>query len=290
MKLERENQTMALADRRKLGYAEYGPAGGSAVFYLTGGNSSRNEGKWFEEAAGENHVRLIVPDRPGFGLSTFQPERQLLDWADDVAALADELSIESFSTFGLSGGGLHVLATAYRIPERIKKMAVVSGTAPPEMPGKSRGTGPPVRLIFLTAKRFPAINRVLLGQMASFYSDVDQMRKRMVQAMPAPDVELMQRRPEIIQIFADAAKEAHRHGIDGDAWEWHLYVHPWGFQMGEIKSEVKLWYGIHDKQVPIGMGRYLAQELPGATPIKVEDGGHFSTINNYIGEIFDYLA
>ncbi len=125
--------------------------------------------------------------------------------------------------------------------------------------------------------------------MAGFYSNEDQMMKRMKQALPKPDVELVERRPEVIRIFAEATKEAHRNGIKGDAWEWQLYVNDWGFQLMDIKKEIRLWYGKYDQQVPIGMGRFLSKELPNSHLIEVEDGGHFSTINNHIVEIFDYL-
>ena len=113
---------------------------------------------------------------------------------------------------------------------------------------------------------------------------------QMKQALPDPDVEIIDRRPDIIKIFAEATREAHRHGIDGDAHEWQLYIKAWGFDLREITKEIKLWYGIFDQQVPIGMGRYLSHELPNASLIEVEDGGHFSTINNHIDEIFAYLA
>ena len=284
------NQTITLRDGRSLGYAEYGPTNGTPVFYFTGGNSSRLEGKWFEEAARKKHVRLIVPDRPGFGLSTHHPDRRLPHWADDVSQLADSLSIKSFSVFGLSGGGPHVLAVAHNIPERINKIAVVSGTGSPEMPDKFRGMWPPVRLIFFTAQYLPSVNRFLLKQMSAFYSNEEQMLIQMKQALPDPDVEIIDRRPDIIKIFAEATREAHRHGIDGDAHEWQLYIKAWGFDLREITKEIKLWYGIFDQQVPIGMGRYLSHELPNASLIEVEDGGHFSTINNHIDEIFAYLA
>ncbi len=283
------NQTIRLRDGRTLGFAEYGSAEGSPVFYFTGGNSSRLEGGWFENAAEKNQVRLIVPDRPGFGLSTFQPERQLLDWPDDVIELADALSIKMFSIFGLSGGGPHVLSTIYKIPEKIKKVAIVSGTAPPDMPEKFQGMWPPVKLIFLTAKNVPVINRFLLKLMSGFYSNEEQMMKRMKQALPLPDVELIERNPEVIKIFARAAKESHRSGLEGDVWEWHLYVNEWGFDLSKINREIRLWYGLYDQQVPIGMGRYLAKTMPGAHLTEVKDGGHFSTINNHIDEIFDYL-
>ena len=286
---KRKNQSILLGDGRTLGFAEYGPSTGEPVFYFTGGNSSRYEGRWFIKATEKNQIRLIVPDRPGFGLSTFQENRQLLDWPDDVVELANALSIEQFSIFGLSGGGPHVLATTYKFPDRLKKAAIASGTASPEMPNKYLGMWPPVKLIFITAEKFPKVNRFLLKQMAGFYSDEEQMLKRMKQAMPKPDVELIEQRPDVIKIFAKSTKEAHRNGVDGDAWEWQLYVHPWKFRLGEIQKEIKLWYGLHDKQVPIAMGRHLARELPNAQLIEVENGGHFSTINNYIDDIFEYL-
>ena len=115
------------------------------------------------------------------------------------------------------------------------------------------------------------------------------MLKRMKQALPLPDVELIERNPEVIRIFARATKESHRNGIEGDAWEWHLYVNEWGFQISDINREIKLWYGLYDQQVPIGMGRYFASVLPKASLVEVENGGHFSTINNYIEDVFDYL-
>lgn len=182
-----------------------------------------------------------------------------------------------------------MLAVVHKIPERVNRVAIVSGTAPPEMPDPYRGMWPPVRLNFMTAKSLPGINRLILKQMAGFYSNEDQMMKRMKQALPKPDVELIGRRPEIIKIFAEATKEAHRNGIDGDALEWKLYVNDWAFQLGEIQKEVGLWYGKYDRQVPMEMGRYLSKELPNSQLIEVEDGGHFSTINNHIEEILENL-
>lgn len=287
---DRVNLSVILQNGLRLGYAEYGDMHGLPVFYFTGGNSSRIEGMWFKEAVSQRGIRLIVPDRPGFGLSEFQVNRQLLNWPDDVTELADALSIDEFSVFGLSGGGPHVLAVLYKMSDRIKRAAVVSGTAPPEMPDLCEGMWLPVRLIFITAKYLPRINRILLSQMASFYSDYEQMITRMSQFLPSPDVELINNSPRIMEVFANAAQEAHRNGIDGDAWEWRLYVNNWGFGLDSIPLEVFLLYGIYDRQVPIGMGRYLAESIPRAKLVEVEDGGHFSTINNHIGKILDYLA
>lgn len=58
---------VTLPSGRTLAYAGWGDPGGFPVLYNTGGNSSRIEGKWLAAAAAVSGVRLIVPDRPGFG-------------------------------------------------------------------------------------------------------------------------------------------------------------------------------------------------------------------------------
>ncbi len=280
-----EDQTIVLRDGRALGFSQYGSPGGRPIFYFTGGNSSRLEGRWFDREAKYQAVHLIVPDRPDFGLSDFQPNRRILDWPDDVAQLAESLSIDDFAVFGLSGEFPYVAVVAHKMSGRVTRAAIVSGVAPPEMPGRYKGMWPPIRLIFFFARRLPWVNRFVLKQMGAFYANKEQM----IRALPDSDVQLIHERPEIIDIFSEATMEAHKRGIDGDAWEWGLYVRPWGFSLRDISTEVWLWYGKYDRNVPVGMGYYLADELPNNQLHVVEDGGHFSTINNYINEIFVYL-
>lgn len=288
--LARLNQSLQLRDRRTLGYAEYGTPDGRPVLYFHGGNGSRYEAQWFAEAAAKHGILLIAPDRPGFGLSTFQPDRQLLNWADDVQDLTEHLGIDRFAAFGLSGGGPFVAALAHAMPERLTRAAIVSGTAPPTAAGRFRGMWFPVRTIFFLARRLPALNRVALKQMASFYADPQKMRNTMLKGLPKPDVRYLNAVPEAVDIFSADAREAHRHGVDGDAHEWQLYVRDWGFRIEDISMEIALWYGRQDVQVPPAMGAFFDRALPNGVLHLIEDGAHFSTINEHIDAIFDYLS
>lgn len=117
-----------------------------------------------------------------------------------------------------------------------------------------------------------------------------KMRKRMLAALPKPDVDLITAQPEKLDQFSAAAREAHRHGLDGDAWEWRLYVQDCGFAVEDITTEVGLWYGQYDTQVPLAMGEYYAATLPLNRLHVVEDGGNFSTVNNHIEQILAYLT
>ncbi|MHC4055862.1 alpha/beta hydrolase, partial [Bradyrhizobium sp. 25ACV] len=61
-------------------------------------------------------MRIIAPERPGFGLSTYQRQRTLADWAGDVAILASHLGLKKFGVAGISGGGPYAAACAALLP------------------------------------------------------------------------------------------------------------------------------------------------------------------------------
>jgi len=107
-----------LSDGRALGYSEWGPSDGTPVLGFMGTSLS-----WLAHVGGDAPraagVRLILVDRPGYGLSDFQRQRTLLDWPRDVAELADGLGMERFSVFGMSGGGPHAAACGYALPDRV---------------------------------------------------------------------------------------------------------------------------------------------------------------------------
>ncbi|CBF82127.1 hypothetical protein AN5308.2 [Aspergillus nidulans FGSC A4] len=85
----RVDKVLTLQDRRTLGYAEYGNPKGFPLLYLHGFPSSRLEGSAFDDIAWRRNLRIIEPDRPGYGLSAFQPNRRILDYLEDTQSLAD---------------------------------------------------------------------------------------------------------------------------------------------------------------------------------------------------------
>ena len=80
-----------LADGRRLAYAEYGDADGKPIFLFHGLPGSRLSWGLLPGEPIPAGLRVIAPDRPGYGRSDSKPGRSLLDWSDDVAQLADAL-------------------------------------------------------------------------------------------------------------------------------------------------------------------------------------------------------
>ena len=104
-----ENETFTLPNGHTLGFSTCGPVNAPTLFYFHGQSSSRLQGLALARNANNVGVRIICPDRPGIGLSTFEPGRQLLDYPSQIAQLAKHLRLETYRVMGGSGGGPYVL-------------------------------------------------------------------------------------------------------------------------------------------------------------------------------------
>src|SRR5258708_8133208 len=96
------DKVLSLRDGRVLGYTQTGHPLGKPVFFFHGSPGSRLQRHPDETIAREMGIRLIGIDRPGYGLSGFQPDRTLLDLPAYVAPLARALPLDHFPPTGLS--------------------------------------------------------------------------------------------------------------------------------------------------------------------------------------------
>ena len=86
-----DSRLTVLPDGRELGWLEIGRPKGMPIFAFHGTPGSRYGIVIDEALVTKAGLRLICVDRPGYGLSTFQPGRRLIDWPRDVEYLADHL-------------------------------------------------------------------------------------------------------------------------------------------------------------------------------------------------------
>src|SRR5512140_2489608 len=93
---------LLLPDGRNLSYAEYGDPQGRPLIGFHGMPGSRYFMSILDAPARQAGLRLVAPERPGYGGSS--PWRGgLLDYTRDVLALADALKFERFAVLGVSG-------------------------------------------------------------------------------------------------------------------------------------------------------------------------------------------
>lgn len=265
------DQFLHLPDGRRLGYAEYGAPSGRPVLFFHGAPGSRRQVHGdMAEAAARSGVRLIAPERPGYGLSDPQSGRNLQDWIQGVTILTDALGIVRFSIIGFSAGGIYALRCAHDLPARVERVALAGCAAPLDIPGITAGMAPEVSGLYALANSNPQGLWDVLTPLAQSPTNV-------LAAMtdPMPDSDKMIAGPRGGQFEADFA-EALRGGVGGVGSDFVLASRPWGFSLKDIETEVHIWQGTEDRNVPPAMAEYLASCLPKRVVFTLPDEGHFS--------------
>ncbi len=279
-----------LRDGRSLAWAEYGHPRGKPVLYFHGFPGSRLEPALGGDELRGTGARLIAIDRPGFGGSTFQPGRRLLDWPDDVASFADSLGLDRFACMGVSGGGPYVLACALRIGGRLTRAAVVCGVGPLDTPEGSRGMMRANRLLFGAARYSKTAVRLILALMVrGLRRDPAAAVQRAARSLPEADRAVLER-PEALESFVLSTVESLRPGTCGAGLEAQLYARAWGFSLEDVLAEIDLYQGELDVNVAPSMGRYQASVLPHRKAHFFPAEGHLSLAVNRMEEIVRRLV
>ncbi len=272
-----DTELLRLQDGRQLAYTQHGDLGGLAVLFLHGNPGSRYMRHPDEQVATELGLRIITPDRPGFGLSDFQFNRRLLDYPNDIRQLADALGLDRFGIVGVSAGGPYVLACANQLTNRLAKAVIVSGAAPFDRPGAFQGVNPAYQVVFRMSVQLPYVAlRPLVEShvQLALRQPYKLALQRLHLASPADRVILTQLgiNDEIDEYYHEAA----RNGARGIAWESKILGSEWGFNLAAIHTPIDLWYWEEDSIVPPQMGRYLQHHLPNTTAYFLNGGGHYA--------------
>jgi len=252
---------LTTADGRTLTYCLYGPADGTPVVSLPGAPGTRWERPDVVEAFERAGLRVLVPDRPGYGGSTRAPGRRVAAVADDVKALTDAQGWRRFAVTGHSGGGPHALACAALLPG-VTRCAVVAGLAPPDAAGldflgrdrPGRGDG------FVLAARGEHLLRPRLAARAAEVLAAEATAGDGIGRSGSPG-------------RAERMRAMFEGGIDGWTDDQIALVHPWGFDARAVGVPVGVWYGAADDRSPRTHAEWLLEHLPAAEGHEYA-GGH----------------
>jgi len=278
-----------LKDGRRLAYAAYGAAEGVPVIALHGLPGSRLQYYPDDTITAAANVRLIVPDRPGYGFSDPLPERRVVDWADDVATLGDALGIRRFRVLGLSGGGPYALACAATLRDRVVRVSLVSALGPLDTAESTVGMMLPNRLMLRLVRRAPAVVRPGLRVTSALLRRFPGLYRRWLTAHVSEADRAVLSDTAVAGMLRNDLAQALRQGAAGVWSDLNALTAPWGFEMDRVDTPTDVWHGDTDRIVPQQMGHVLAQRLPQARWRPVAGGGHFLVIPRW-REILDALC
>ena len=279
--------SVTLPDGRVLAFEEYGDPSGFPVLSCHGGLSSRLDAAPAHEAAVAKGVRLISPDRPGVGLSTYQPGRRLLDWPADVERLTEGLGIGRFAVMGWSAGGPYAAVCAAKLPRRVRAAALLSSSVPLDVYGTQRGLSFDDRVLLTLSQRAPWLASAVM-KASIVHASNTRLLRAVLRAFPPADRSILTEWGTPDQALA-FLREAVRQGTSGCVQDYRIFGDPWGFALDEIRVPVHIWEGSEDRTGPPDYREFLRRHIPGATVTVVPGEGHLSLLPHQAPAIFDAL-
>lgn len=250
-------ETCTLSDGRTLAYAVGGAEDGTPVVAHHGTPGSRLFASLLTDAAAETGVRLIVPDRPGYGRSSPPPAGwEWRDWPEDLAALLDAESVDRCGAVGFSGGGPFALAAA--ADERVGRVGLVSSVIPPADVG------------LVTLSRVPFAVRALFrlsGAYASVAGPSAVVGQYTDRSVSEP----------VSRAVADDFHEALRQGAKPVARENRSFGDEW-VGLDRPSVPVRAWHGTRDGNAPLSAVRAFANG---------SDAGLATSETDHLGTLLD---
>jgi pimeloyl-ACP methyl ester carboxylesterase len=245
-------------------YLDAGPADGPVAVLLHGlGGTNASMLPLMWELSTDH--RVLAPDLPGFGGSAKPHARYDAAWfVDWLTSFLDELGVESAVLIGNSMGGRISLEAGLRAPERVDALVLLSAAAAFR---RLRQWVPLVRLLRpeLGYSPIPVPHSMVVETIRAMFSDPDRMPQEWLQAGADEFLRVFATR-EGRFAFLSCLRQIYLDEAYGEKGFWD--------RLPTLKAPALFVWGDRDRLVPAAFARYVAEALPDAGAIVLEDCGH----------------
>ena len=285
-----------LPDGRFLDVDVSGPEDGFPLVFHHGTPGSVRQFRAIQRAAHDRGLRLVTYSRPGYGASTRQSGRRIVDAAADVAAVLAHLDSPRCIVAGWSGGGPHALASGARLREQVAGILVIAGIAPYDAEDLDFLDGMGEQNIIEFGLAIEGEQAIRPSHEADAVGLRDTDAAGLIEGLATllPDVDRAVLTAEFGEDMAANFAEALRTGVDGWVDDDLAFAAPWGFTLAEIAVPTFVWQGSEDLMVPFAHGQWLAAHVPGATAHLERGEGHLSialgAIDQMLAELLTTLS
>jgi len=233
----------------------------------------------------------VTCSRAGYGDSTRNPGRRVVDVVGDVEQVMDHLGVDRFLVAGKSGGGPHALATGAVLGDRVAGVCCIAGVGPYGAQGLDflAGMGSENIVEFTNALAGEDVLRPYLEEEAAGLAkaDVAGMIAAMDTILPQVDKDVLT--DEYGEDQLANMKEGLRVSVDGWLDDDLAFTQDWGFDLNDIAVPAFVWQGSEDLMVPFAHGEWLVEAVPGAVAHLEAGQGHLSISVGGFGRMLDEL-
>jgi pimeloyl-ACP methyl ester carboxylesterase len=285
----RSERRFRLACGRLVTYGAFGAADGYPVLALHGTPGSRLKYAAADENASRAGLRLISPDRWGYGGSDSPPSPSLSAYAEDMRELLDALNIGRFSVVGISGGGAYAVAVAALLRQRVAALALVAPVGPIAGTIEPSALSPVHRLCFGGLTRLPRMLRAAFQLYRRLLTIAPKTSMRVATLAAAPVDKALVSTPDVRHHLYEVFRAGLERGVSGPLIDLELFSKPWPVPLKAVDARTRIWLGTEDRNVPPSAVQALAGKIEKAELTRLPGQGHF-WISRHYGEVLAWLA
>jgi len=254
------------------GPIEYAAVGdGPAVLLVHGAGGGYDQSLAIARLFGDGGFKFIAVSRPGYLRTPLASGRTPEDMADLYAALLDALKIERAAIVGMSAGGPSSLQFALRHPDRCRALVMTSAI------NQTLPALPDVIQILQPTLNTSDIGVWLLGKFAWRFLvrvlGVGPELMRQVEQSPEKIAAIH----AIASGPASATMSVRRAGVLNDVEMIIALPFP---PVEALRAPTLIVHARNDPLVPFAQGQMLADRVPGAQLVALDDGGHLAIITH----------
>jgi len=265
----------------------FGDPDGIPLIYFHGLPSSGDEGALLHETALLQAVKVLAPDRPGFGQSPPQPGRSLMSTAQAVAQALQDRGERRYAVAGCSGGGPYALALAAAAPDAVRFAAPIAGMYPFRSWRDLAGMHWNNRLVFYLARTRPQWIRPLFNiSLTRIRRDSRKAYYDSLKLLPAEDAGFFSL-PEVAEVMQRAMENSMQQGCEAAMVETQLFARDWQIDLARIRCPVIGWHGQQDSAVPLAMAQGFFNDAKKIAPqcqLITLASAHISTLKNVLDD------
>lgn len=265
------------AGDRQLGYALYGEPFAKPLLYCHAFPGSRLELEPVIAQAVDLGWQVLVPERPGYGLSSADQGFNIASWANSLEPLLAQLGWQRFSLLGMSGGTSYALGCAACFGDRVLALGLGGVLGPLNQRELRAQLAPQLAALFEMAANDDEALKALAAQLAA---DVSLLLSAVTQGLIGSDERLFSD-PEFARSYKASLAEAVRRGADGILADIACLVSDWSFDLSAIQAPTTLWWGTADQVSPRKLTQSVAEQLTDGRIVDVADGGHYCLFSHW---------
>lgn len=215
--------------------------------------------RWHASATAAD-VELIVPARPGYGRSDPFDMGSVSTWPALLLPVLDRLGHHrDVAVVGVSAGAPYALAVGAALPDRVRRVAVLSGVA--------HVVDPRVLAHYDAAER-DACSTYASAPLGDIASEMVTTLRGVVAQLAGDDADA----------WTAALDSTLAHDGLGPAREARLQVRPWGFDLDDVRQPVRWWHYRDDSEVPFAAVEETVAAVPRCRLVAVDQGGHIPSV------------